>query len=102
MNTWFVVALAALAANLPFLNHRIFGFIRIAMCERGKPFWIHLGEWCASYCFVGGVAFVLETSQSNSFAQHWEFFAITICLFIVLAFPGFVARYLVHDRSKSE
>jgi len=26
--------------------------------------------------------------------QGWEFFAVTGCLFIVLAYPGFVMRYM--------
>jgi hypothetical protein len=32
------------------------------------------------------------------FPQSWEFYAVSACLFIVLAFPGFVLRYLYKPR----
>jgi hypothetical protein len=31
----------------------------------------------------------------NVFTQRWEFYAITLSLFVVMAFPGFVFRYLL-------
>jgi len=50
------------------------------------------------YFIVGSVAFMLEARLGNAFPQTWEFYAITGCLFLVLAFPGFVARYLRKQR----
>jgi hypothetical protein len=32
------------------------------------------------------------------FSQTWEFYAISGCMFVVLAFPGFVLRYLRKRR----
>jgi hypothetical protein len=43
---------------------------------------------------VGGIAYLLESRIGNTFSQGWEFYAVTGCLFLVLAFPGFVHRYL--------
>ena len=31
--------------------------------------------------------------------QAWEFYAVTATMFIALAFPGFVFRYLLKRRS---
>jgi hypothetical protein len=31
----------------------------------------------------------------NAFTQKWEFYATTFTLFLVMAFPGFVLRYLL-------
>ena len=50
------------------------------------------------YFVVGAVAFALEARIGNGFPQTWEFYAITGCLFLVLAFPGFVTRYLRKRR----
>jgi hypothetical protein len=91
-SAWFVILLAVAAANLPFLNQRLLGLIPLSRTV--KPFWMRLIELCVLYVVTGMVAYGLESRIGNAFAQGWEFYAITICLFIVLAFPGFVYRYL--------
>jgi hypothetical protein len=91
-SAWFVILLAAVAANLPFFNQRLFGIISLRRAV--KPFWMRLIELCVLYAAVGILAYGLESRAGNAFSQGWEFYAITICLFIVLAFPGFVYRYL--------
>ncbi len=91
-SSWLVILLAVVAANLPFFNERLFGFITIN--KPTKPFWMRLVELAALYTVVGVIAYLLEARIGNVFPQRWEFYAITICLFIVLAFPGFVFRYL--------
>lgn len=90
--SWLVILLAVIAANLPFFNERLFGFIPLHGST--KSFWIRLVELATLYGLVGVVAYLLEARIGNVFPQRWEFYAITICLFIVLAFPGFVFRYL--------
>lgn len=96
--TWIVVAIALAAANLPFANERVFGFISLKPAHTGqartKPFIARLLELLVLYFLVGAVAWLLESRIGNVFAQGWEFYAVTGCLFIVLAFPGFVLRYL--------
>ena len=82
--------MAVLAANLPFINERLFAVIPFKV----KPIWLRLCELLALYAIVGIIAFVLESRLGNAFKQTWEFYAITACLFLVLAFPGFVYRYL--------
>ncbi len=92
LSTWFVILLAVLAANLPFLNERVFSIIPIRSAV--KPFWLRLVELIVLYAVVGAIAYLLESRAGNVFTQRWEFYAVTGCLFIVLAYPGFVFRYL--------
>jgi hypothetical protein len=87
-----VIVLALVCANLPFFTERVLGLI--AWPGAGKPFWVRLVELFVLYGITGLAAYGLETSLGNVFPQRWEFYAITICLFLVLAFPGFVWRYL--------
>jgi Protein of unknown function (DUF2818) len=51
------------------------------------------------YFVVGGVGLWLEQRAGQIAAQGWEFYAITGALFITLAFPGFVYRYLLRRNS---
>ena len=97
LSSWLVILLAVLAANLPFLSERILGII--PWRAPVKPFWVRLAEMFCLYAAVGLVAMLLESRIGNYFAQRWEFFAVTGCLFIVLAYPGFVYRYLRRRRS---
>jgi len=100
--SWLVIAVALVLANLPFFNEHVFGFIRLGHAKPGvartkHPAW-RLFELLALYCVVGLLAWTLESRIGNVFSQTWEFYAITGCMFIVLAFPGFVVRYLRKRR----
>lgn len=92
-SSWLVILLAILLANLPFLNERCFALLPVRRFVH-KPVWLLLAELVISYFLLGALGFALEALAGNRFVQRWEFFAITGCLFIVLAFPGFVFRYL--------
>ena len=100
--SWIVLAAALAAANLPFASERVFGFISLKPTQPGqvrtKPFAARLLELLVLYFLVGALAYALESRIGNVFAQRWEFYAITCCLFVVLAFPGFVFRYLRKRR----
>jgi hypothetical protein len=95
--SWLVIAFALAFANLPFINESVFGFIPWARPR--KPFFVRLVELIVLYCVVGAIAYLLEARIGNVFMQTWEFYAISGCLFVVLAFPGFVMRYLRKQRS---
>jgi hypothetical protein len=86
-----VIIVALLAASLPFFTERVFGLVRL---NSKKTVWLRLLELIALYFVVGALGFLLESKAGNRFDQRWEFFAITACLFLVFAFPGFVYRYL--------
>lgn len=92
--------LAALAANLPFWvgRRRFFGF---PVFSRDKNFaWILL-EWALAFALWMGLALLLESRGQPVHDKGWEFWVVSVCIFLVLAFPGFVARYLWprHKRS---
>lgn len=103
---WLVVALAVAAANLPFLSERVFGLIPVPGRSSGqetgeartKRFPLRLLELIVLYFLVGFVARLLESRIGSVYVQTWEFYAVTGCLFLVLAFPGFVLRYLRKRR----
>lgn len=92
---WLVLLAAALAANLPFLNNRWLGVIPRAL---PKTLWMRLLELVVWYFLVGGLGLALEQHQGQLYPQGWEFYATTAALFVTLAFPGFVFRYLFKRR----
>lgn len=100
LSSWFVILLAAIAANLPFLNERLLAVLPLKSSVAGyrKPLWLRLIELFVLYFMVGACAWLLEARIGNVFSQGWEFYAITGCLFIVLAYPGFVFKYLRRHR----
>ncbi|AWL06775.1 DUF2818 family protein [Massilia oculi] len=101
-----VIALALAGANLPFVNERLFGFVPVPAGNgkatdgepRNKAFALRLLELVVLYFVVGLVARLLESRIGSVFVQTWEFYAITGCMFLVLAFPGFVMRYMRKRR----
>src|SRR5690606_19328156 len=56
-------------------------------------------EMLVFYALVGVLGFAFEANLGNRCQQGCEFFAITLCLFVVLGYPGFVWRYLLERRS---
>ncbi len=93
---WLVVLLAVLAANVPFANQRLFAVVPLGASR--KSAWIRIGELIVLYFAVGALGFMLEARAGNRFEQGWQFYAITFCLFLVFAFPGFTYQYLVRRR----
>jgi Protein of unknown function (DUF2818) len=89
---WLVLVLALLGANLPFVSQRLLGFVTLA---KPKSLALRLAELVLMYFIVGGIGLWLEQRAGQIAPQRWEFYAITGALFITLAFPGFVYRYLV-------
>lgn len=94
-SVWLVVALALLAANLPFLSNRLLAVIPL---KGGKMLAVRLAEMVLWYFVVGGIGLFLEQRAGQIAPQGWEFYAITGTLFITFAFPGFVYRYLFKHR----
>lgn len=96
--SWLVIAVALVAANLPFFNERVFGLMPVGPGGRTKHFVVRLVELIVLYFLVGLLARGLESRIGDVFTQTWEFYAISACMFVVLAFPGFVLRYLRKRR----
>lgn len=92
ITNWLLILLAFVAANLPFLNQRL---LAIFPLRGGKTLAWRLLELVIWYFVVGGVGLLLEQRAGQISPQGWQFYAITGCLFVTLAFPGFVYRYLL-------
>lgn len=91
---WILIVLAFAAANLPFINERLFSVVAIKRYNVKPPFMI-VAELIIWYAIVGLLGYAFETALVNPFPRGWEFYAITLCIFMVLGFPGFVYRYLM-------
>lgn len=91
MESMVLLAIALIAANLPFFTERLF-FVKAI--DSGKHVGWRLLEMTVLYFVVGGLAWLLERKTTAVHNQNWEFYAITASLFLVFAFPGFVYRYL--------
>lgn len=94
-SVWLVVALALLAANLPFISNRLFGVLAL---KAPKNLAVRLGEMVVWYLVVGALGLYLEQRKGQIAPQGWEFYAITGTLFLTFAFPGFTYRYLFKHR----
>ncbi|MBK0392875.1 DUF2818 family protein [Ramlibacter algicola] len=93
---WLVIVVALLGANLPFVaDRRLFAVWPLA-ASKSLP--LRLLELVVFYCLAGGLGLALEQHAGQIASQGWEFYAITGALFLTLAFPGFVWRYLVKHR----
>lgn len=90
---WLVIVAAFIAANLPFINHRLMAIGPLAQPK--KALLVRLVELVVLYLLVGAMALLLERRAGQIAPQGWEFYAVTGTLFLTLAFPGFVYRYLL-------
>lgn len=96
-----LLALAVIAANLPWISNRI---LFIWTPNGRKPSWVRLAEWLLLYFVAGGLALGLEQKSMGEIqTQDWEFYAVTFSLFLVFALPGFIYRSELRrllDRAK--
>jgi uncharacterized membrane protein YoaK (UPF0700 family) len=88
---YLVIALAFIAANLPFLAFNAIGKRPTSLAWR-------LVFLIAAYFIVGSIGFAIESHLGKTSGQKWEFYAITFALFVTFAFPGFVYRYLLRHK----
>lgn len=85
-----------MAANAPFVSHR---FLALRRPAKPKTLGIRFLELLIFYFLAGGVALLLESRAGQAAPQAWEFYAITVTLFVTFAFPGFVYRYLLRHSN---
>lgn len=91
---WTLIILALFGANMPFMNQRLFALLPFKKTSGKKSFWIRLLELVCLYFMAGGLGMWFESTVGSVFPQKWEFYAISACLFVVFAFPGFIYQYL--------
>jgi len=86
-----VLVVALVAANLPFLSQRI---LLIGPRSEHKSLGWRLLELVLMAGLTLGLGFALEARLGQRHPQGWAFYAAFGCLFLTLAFPGFVWRLL--------
>lgn len=88
---WLLLITAIVLANIPFiLSNRLFLFIKVPH----KSIVVNLIEWFVYFFITGLFAYLLENkSMGHVSPQTWEFYTITLFMFIIFAFPGFIYRY---------
>jgi hypothetical protein len=85
-----VLVVALIAANLPFVNERVFF---VGPRRENKGFW-RVIELLVYAGLVGLLGRALESHLGQASPVRWEFVAVGLCVFITLGFPGFIWRYL--------
>ncbi|MDE2299655.1 MAG: DUF2818 family protein [Burkholderiales bacterium] len=92
---WLVLFVAVAGANLPFVNERLFV---VGPLRAPKSIGWRLIELVVMWGVTLAIGFGLEARAGQIQAQGWEFYAAMGFLFLTLAFPGFVWRYLRRGR----
>jgi hypothetical protein len=96
-SVWLVLALAVVAANLPFVNDRLLAVVPLRSAH--KLLAVRLAELVFLFFVVGAIGMLFEKRLGQNFPQGWEFYVVSGALFVVLAFPGFTWRYLLKHRN---
>lgn len=92
---WLVLLIAVIAANLPFVNERLFV---IGPTRAPKALGWRVLELVLLWGITLAIGFALEARAGQIQPQGWEFFAALGFTFLTFAFPGFVWRYLRRGR----
>ena len=84
-----LLVIAFIAANLPWLSERFLMLIQLNKTAVWR--WL---EWLIYYVLTGLLAMGMEYKITGGiYAQQWEFYLATLCLFVVFALPGFIYHY---------
>ncbi|KUJ71848.1 DUF2818 family protein [Thiomicrospira sp. WB1] len=88
---WVLIVTAIVLANIPwFFQNRLFLLLPV----QTKSVWVNLVEWFVYFLLIGALAFMLEKNAMGQVqAQDWEFYAVTVFMFAIFSFPGFIYRY---------
>lgn len=89
---------ALIAANAPFVSRRKLLFLGGG--RQDKHGWWRVLELVLCYLLILALARLLEARAGEIYRQGWEFYAVTVSIFLLLGFPGFVYRYLRRDREE--
>jgi len=92
MTNIILLLLALVLGNSPWFSERLFFVIPVKQKPKNVA-WCLL-ELVTLYFIIGLIIRYAEHTKMGQVAtQKWEFYAITACLFLVLAFPGFIYRF---------
>jgi len=88
---WLVLLVAIVAANLPFVNERLFV---VGPRQAPKSIGWRIVELVLALALTLVLGFALEARIGQIQTQDWQFYVAFGFFFATLAFPGFVWRYL--------
>ncbi len=96
MTQGLIVVLALLILNSLWFSPRFLFLIPVErFSPQGKSIAIAMLELLCWYFILGALARYAEYQALGQLShQGWEFYAITVCLTLVFAAPGFILRYL--------
>lgn len=87
---FFLFLLSLIVANLPWLSDKVFLVKPVA----NKSSWWRWLESLVGYILLIGIGLAAEYKAMGTLsAQDWEFYVVTLCLFVVFALPGFIYCY---------
>ncbi len=79
-----------LMANVSWVSDKWLGVI-----GQMRSLWHRFAALLPAYAITLLVAYAVERSvMGQVWPQGWEFYSVTVCVFLVLSFPGFVYRVL--------
>lgn len=86
----FIFIVSFIAANLPWLSDKAF----LVKTVTAKSGWLRWIEWFLLYMLSLAIGIAIENKTMGTIsAQDWEFYVVTLCLFVVFALPGFIYCY---------
>lgn len=88
---WVIIA-GFVLATLPMLGDR--SVLAIPLLKSPKSAWMRVLEFVIAYAIWILLGRLLEAQLGQVSKQGWQFYAITLLLFLVAAFPAFTWRYL--------
>jgi hypothetical protein len=98
MTNWALLGLIFFTANLPWFSDKPFDSINLNRSNDSgysKNIAWCLLELLILYFLTGTFIWYAERATFGQVApQGWEFYAVTGCLYLVFAFPGFVYKVL--------
>jgi Na+(H+)/acetate symporter ActP len=99
LEIWLLIGFALVAANLPFVNERLF-IVGPRLAD--KSIWWRLLEVVLMALLTLALGTGIEMWIGQRHVQSWEFYAAALSLFLTFAFPGFVWRYLRRRPREAE
>lgn len=93
-----LLLLAIVLASLPFVTERLF----LIWSRSVKSVWLRLLELLVYYGLFLAIGLGLEAAVGRRHSQEWQFYAITVLMFLVLAYPSYVWRYLKRRPSNGD
>ncbi len=79
-------------ASLPLMGAR--SFFSIPFLKSNKKPWLRAVEFLLAYAIWIAIGKAFEAQAGQVAKQDWEFYAVTVLLFVIAAFPAFAWRYL--------